>query len=249
MGGESWTLGVLVVVQGLESRFADRYDPLLGSFAETPDDAEIGVDVFQMQAYEFRDAQAARVEDLQYGPISPWISPEGWLLHRVQESSHFVFLEYHGEALAYSWGIQESSGVLFDRPFENQETKKRSHGRETSSDRPGLQPLLAFLNDELEDLAVTNLFHAAYAQPGKAGDELLDVVTVGRHRMRRKSTLKLQVAQKPTQIASQIRVGNDLLFTHGRDCLPNRLREQVPSRGESESEGPQGRLSFAGQEL
>ena len=99
-----------VFVHGAKRGTADGDDAFLHAFSENADDAEIGVDVFEVEFGEFGGAQAAGVEELEDGAVA-----DGEAMVRRDggdEGIDLVAAEDVGELLPFVGGFEEVGGVF-----------------------------------------------------------------------------------------------------------------------------------------
>ena len=110
---------------------AHRNDAVLVAFARDPHRCVVHIDITEVQVGQLGQAQARRIEELQYGPVTV----DDWAIAgNLQQTSHTVGIEVIGQAFAAFWRGHRCDGVLADFLLADQVAKKRARGGQAALD-------------------------------------------------------------------------------------------------------------------
>ncbi len=198
--------GVEVVAERVGGELPEGDEPLFVAFADHAHEAFLQIDVRDLQAAGLGDAQAAAVEDLEDGAVAQ-AGPAGVGVDGVEDGGDFLDGEDFREVAAEFRRVDAVAGVVVPFALQDQPVEEGAQRAE--------QPRLASLAQRLALLAWLPVRHSR-PRPGISSraarqvpfnilrphrprlqlqrrEQLRDVASVGRHRIRRQPALHPQI--------------------------------------------------------
>ena len=205
---------VEVVFDGDEGGSADGHDALFGALAGNAREAELEVDVLDVEAADLRDARAGGVEQFQRGPVAP--PQQGGGFGRVEQGVDLFGVEEVGQVFRAARGLDQRGGVGGEEALADGEAVEHLDGDEFALDGRGGHTAGVEVLDEARHVVAADLAGRAAEAAGEGIGEIAQVAGVGGAGVGAKAAFDREVVEQ----------GVDKLFV----VLVHRRFKRVPPR-------------------
>lgn len=171
-------------------RAAYRHEPLLGTFAENPQQFTVGHDIAAFQSADFADSEPAPVKNLQHRPIAQF--PGRIAVHAVYDPEHLAFIEHFGQSARFAGRMHPFGGIFRDQPAIFQILKPTADRDRPPRTRRTRQSVLALMTEKSGDVIASDILRRTASARGKPRREYPEVTPVGRAGIGGKTALERQ---------------------------------------------------------
>jgi len=145
-----WTRLLKIALYPADRLFADRHDPLLAAFADSPQESGFEIDFAQCQFRSLADAQARCIHQFKHGFVTQAEFRAGW--GSGEEAFDFMIIERLWQCAPELGRINRLGDVGRQHLFAEQKTAERANRGQVPGYAPRSQTTVALLHQIVRDV-------------------------------------------------------------------------------------------------